>query len=106
MPSVSTTQTTEVKISTALKRKLLAKLKVFNELKNSIDVARRGQEHIKADIEKMFIDAGEFNALQSGIKVDGFNARHISPTRKYYDKLGAVKRGWMTTSQIAELTTE
>lgn len=106
MPSVQTTQTTEVKLSPALKKKLLLKLQEFAKYKIVIADAVEEQARLKADIEEAFVRAGEFNTLMAGVKIDGFNAKHCSPTRKYYDKLGAVKRGWMTTAQIAELTTE
>lgn len=105
MPSVQTTQTTEVKLSPKLKTKILLKLRKFQELRDEINLAKGKQNEIKEAIEIAFIDAGEFNALQAGVSMEGFIMRHGGSTRAKFDKLGAVKRGWLTIAQIAELTT-
>lgn len=102
MPSVTTEQVVEVKISPALKTKLVKKLRAFGLNKQTIDALGHAQTKLKSEIEQLFIEAGEFNSLQEGVKADGFNVRHVSPITSRFDKKKAISRGYITTAQIDE----
>lgn len=93
MPSLTTTQTTEVKISPALKKKLLLKLKTYASIKVLVEVQLRGLDIIKEEIEELFIQAGEFEALQAGVKVDGYSTKHISGVNSRLDKRKLLEQG-------------
>ncbi|MBU2395682.1 MAG: hypothetical protein KKH70_20300, partial [Gammaproteobacteria bacterium] len=96
MPNVTTTQTETVKLTASLKRKLLLKLRTFEELHTQIAAAKAAQAGLKTDIEKLFVDVGEFEALQAGVKIDGFAVNHISGTSTKLDKEFILAQGWMT----------
>lgn len=100
MPSATITRTVEVKISPALKRKLLLKLKTFATLKSQVDAAKSAQEAIKREIEEMFVKAGEFDALQSGVKMEGFSTKHVSGVSTRLDKLKLIEATGITAQQL------
>lgn len=103
MPSVTTEQKVEVKISPALKRRLMLKLRTYAELKANQHVIEQGLAGLRDEIEGLFVDAGEFSALQAGVKVDKFKLVHVSPVRKKLDPMRLIAQG-VTTAQIEEAT--
>lgn len=103
MAGVTTEQTVEVKLSPSLKKKLLTKLKAFAANKSTIDALEHSQKKIKAEIEEAFVAAGEFNALQSGVKIEGFKTTHVSPVSSRLDKKKLLEAG-VSMAQIERAT--
>lgn len=101
---VTTTQTTEVKLTPALKTKLKAKLKIFTANKAQIQAYEHANRKIREEVEKLFVDAGEFGALQEGVKIDDCSLKHISPIKTRLDPKKLVAQG-VTTAQIEAATT-
>jgi len=103
VPKITTEQTVEVKLAPTLKKKLSAKLKAFTANKAQMDALEYANRKIKDEIEALFVDAGEFGALQEGVKAEGCSVKHISPVRTRLDKKLLVQQG-VTTAQIQEAT--
>ena len=106
MPTVTTTQTTKVKLSIALTTKVLKKLRVFEELDAQIKAAELAQAKIKDEVENLFADAGEFDALVNGCKVDDIPLKYVTGTTKYFNKMKLVEQGLVTLAQLAAVTEE
>lgn len=93
MPSVQTTQTVTVKLTPALRRKLLAKLHAYQEHKMVRDAADAELKTLRGAIEGLFVDADEVAALKSGAEIDGFKTRLIQPSRSSINKKKLVAMG-------------
>src|SRR5579859_6957142 len=84
--TLTTTQTTEVRISTALKSKLMKRLRVYDQLNAQKQATKAAMDKIKGKVENLFLDADEFDALQNGVKVEGFALKHVSGTRRKFNR--------------------
>jgi len=104
MPTVTTEQVQEVKLKPALKRKLALKLKTYAGLKTQAEAITHAQAAIKSDIEKFFTDADQFEALQAGVRMDGFTIKHVSGVSSRLDKKLLVAQG-VSMAQIEAATT-
>jgi hypothetical protein len=102
-PSVTTTQTTEVQLSPALRTKLLKKLKAFQVNKQAIEAAEAANKSLKEDIDELFAEAGEFDSLSAGVKIDGFFTKYVTPVRSTLDKKKLLMQG-VTTAMIEAAT--
>jgi hypothetical protein len=102
MPSVTTEQVVEVQISNKVKQALAKKLKAFHANKLQADALAHANVKLKDEIERLFADNGEFAALQSGVKVDGFTVRHYSPITSRFDKKKAIANGYISMAEIEE----
>jgi len=102
MPSVTTEQITEVKLAPTLKTRLVKKLRVFALNKAQMEALAHANEKIKGEIEQMFTEAGEFGAMQAGVKVEGFTVRHVSPVTSRFDRKKAIAAGFISAAQIEE----
>lgn len=101
--SVTTTQTTEVQLSPALRTKLLKKLKAFQVNKQAIEAAEAANKSLKEDIDELFAEAGEFDSLSAGVKIDGFFTKYVTPVRSTLDKKKLLMQG-VTTAMIEAAT--
>jgi len=101
----TTTVTTEVKLSTALRRKVLTELKTFAGLQQQMKVLQVAMQTKKDRVQTLFESAGEFDALTQGVALDGFKAKYISSTRKTLDKKILIGLG-VTTEMLEEATVE
>lgn len=107
MATITTTQTTQVKLSAMLKRQLLLKLKTFETLKDQIDANKLAQEKLKGEIEAMFVKAGEFSSLEAGVRIDGFTTKYVSGGRtKKLDKKLLMANTKITTTDLKNATKE
>jgi len=97
--TLTTTQTTEVKLVPALKRKLLLKLRAYEELVAQAHAIKSAQTKIKGEVETLFIDADEFAALQDGAAVGDYKLKYVSPVRSSLDKKRLLAQG-VTMAQI------
>ena len=68
--SVTTTAATEIELSPKLKLLLKAKLEEFADLRVQKKSIGTREDALKEEIETVFADAGEYNALLAGVKVD------------------------------------
>jgi hypothetical protein len=103
MPTVKTEQTVEIKLAPQLKTKILRKLRQYAELKLQAKAIESAQAKIRQETEAAFADAGEFAALQAGIRVDDFRVCHVSPVRTTLDKQRLIAEG-VTVAQIEAAT--
>lgn len=104
--TVTTETTTEVKLKPALKTALRKKLGEYAIQKAIENRAKAVQERLKAEIEKAFVDAGEFGALCDGVRIDDFPLKYTSGTKKAVDWKFIHSQGWMTAAQKQEATKE
>ena len=87
MPTkVTTTITTEIKLSATLKRKLLTELRTFENLHKQARALKHAIQGRKDIIQKAFETADEFDALIAGTKLEGFSMKYIAGERKVLDK--------------------
>src|SRR3990167_2840769 len=79
MPKLETSVTTvaEVEISPRLKKKLSLILARYQQRAQEIDTLSALQNEAKEEIETAFIDAGEYEALQNGVRVDDIPLKRI-----------------------------
>ena len=104
-PKATTTTTTEVKLSSALKRRVLAELATFVNLNQQFKVLKLALQKRKDTIQKAFEDAREFDALVTGTKLDGFSMKYVAGTRKILDKGKLIDLG-VTAEMLEEATVE
>lgn len=102
--TVTTTQTTELKLSPLLRRKLLVQLKTFAGIEEQLKALEIAKKKIKVTVEEMFTKAGEFHALQTGAKVEGYSMKYISGQSSRLDKKKLLGMG-MTLAQLEDATT-
>jgi len=50
-------------------------------------------EKIKGEVETLFLDADEFDALQNGVRVEGFSLKHVAGTRRKFNRKKFVQLG-------------
>ena len=67
----TTTATTEIKLSTTLKRKLLTELRTFASLHEQFKALKQAMQKRKDTIQQAFETADEFDALIAGTKLEG-----------------------------------
>lgn len=101
--TITTTQTTEVALKPVLKRRLLLKLRTYEELATQMRALKAAQDKIKGEVETLFIDADEFQALQEGAAVGDFKIKYVSPIRSSLDKKKLLAQG-VTMAQIENAT--
>ena len=85
-PKVTTTTTTEIKLSAALKRKLLTELRTFASLQFQFKALELAMQKRKDTIQQAFETADEFDALVAGTKLEGFSMKYVAGERKVLDK--------------------
>ena len=102
-PKATTIQTTEVKLTPTLKRKVLTELRTFAALHEQIRTLKAAMQERKDKVQKFFEDAGEFNALTQGVSLDGFKAKYVSGVRSILDKKILIGLG-VTDEMLAEAT--
>lgn len=93
MPTITTTQTTKVKLAPALATKILKKLRIAEQLRDQANIAKAAQKKIEAEVEQMFADAGEWTALCEGVKIDDIPLKMVSGLTSYLDKKEFVALG-------------
>ena len=97
MPSLSVTTTTTqvVKLSPALKKKLLLKCKTYASLKLQRDAADLAMTKQRTEVEFIMEEAGE-----SKLEIEGFKTTLIAPVKKgKFNPKKAIALG-ITTEQI------
>ena len=102
-PKALTTQTTEVKLTPTLKRKVLTELKTFAALHEQIRALKSAMQQRKDRVQKLFEDAGEFTALTQGVALDGFKAKYVAGVRNILDKKILIGLG-VSEEMLAEAT--
>src|SRR5258706_15936643 len=106
MPSISMQQTTQITLSPVVLKKLRLKLKTFESLQESIRAAEAAKEKIKADVEALFVEADEYEALLAGCKVDSYPLKIVAGTQKRLDRKYLISQGWVSQAQLNEATKE
>ena len=104
-PKVTTTVTTEVKLSPALRKKVLTELKTFAELHTQQRILKLAMQKSKDTVQQMFEKAGEFDALVQGVTLDGFKTKYVTGIRKILDKGKLIDLG-VTVEMLEEATIE
>lgn len=106
MPTVSTQQTVQVTLTPLVMKKLRLKLKTFEALRDSINAAKAAQEKIKGEVESLFTDADEYEALIAGCRVDDYPLKIVAGTQKKLDRKYLISQGWVSQAQLNEATKE
>jgi len=99
MPKLTTTVETTVTVTTAVKNKVLAEMRVYAEQQGIRNQAEALMDSAKQRVEKLLTDAGARTLLENGLSRDefeGFGAKRISGKGKRLDKkiltrLGVIK---------------
>ena len=102
-PKATTIQTTEVKLTPTLKRKVLTELRTFAALHEQIRPLKAAMQQRKDKVQKLFEDAGEFGALTQGVSLDGFKTKYIASVRGILDKKILIGLG-VSEEMLAEAT--
>ena len=102
-PKATTIQTTEVKLTPTLKRKVLTELKTFAALHEQIRTLKSAMQQRKDKVQKLFEDAGEFTALTQGVALDGFKAKFVTGERRVINKKKLIALG-VTVEMLEEAT--
>lgn len=98
--TVTTTTTTVVKLTPALKKKLIVELKTYTSLRDQKKALELAMKKHSGAVEEIMETAGE-----SSLEVDGFKTTIIAPVRKKLDPKRLVALG-VSTETIAKATTE
>jgi hypothetical protein len=109
--TTSVTTTVEIELKPALKAMLKAKLEEFADLRVQKKSIETREDAIKEEIETLFADAGEYNALIAGVKVDtAYGPIPVKVvtggTSKSFDKKLLMKRHKLTIAQVDALYEE
>ena len=105
LPKVTTTVTTEITLTPALRKRALAELKLFAELQTQQKVLTQAMRKGKDIIQRLFEGAGEFDVLVQGVVLDGFKMKYVTGTRKMLDKGKLIDLG-VTVEMLEEATIE
>ena len=105
LPKVTTTVTTEITLTPALRKRALAELKLFAELQTQQKVLTQAMRKGKDIIQRLFEGAGEFDVLVQGVVLDGFKIKYVTGTRKMLDKGKLIDLG-VTVEMLEEATIE
>lgn len=106
MPSITTEQRAQVQLEPALLRKLRLKLKTYASLRDTVIAAKAAQDKIKTEVESLFAEGDQYDALIAGCRVDDFPLKIVSGTQKKLDKKFLVAQGWVSQAQLNEATKE
>ena len=101
--TATTIQTTEVKLSPALKRKVLTELRTYAQLSEQMRVLKAALQVRKDRVQALFDEAGEFTALTQGVALDGFKTKYVTGVRATLDKKILIGLG-VTDEMLAEAT--
>ena len=106
--TTSVTTTTEVELSPKLKLLLKAKLEEFAGLRAEKKATKLKEDKIKLEVETLFSDAGEYNALVAGVTVDTSIGpiplkEVIGGTKKTFQKKLLLTRHKLTVPQVEAL---
>jgi len=109
--SVTTTAATEVELSTKLKVLLKAKLEEFADLRVQKKSIAKREDELKIEVETLFADAGEYNVLLEGVRVDTVYGPIpvkvvTGGTTKSFDKKLLMRRHKLTIAEVDALYTE
>jgi hypothetical protein len=109
--TISVTAVTEVELKPALKLQLKTRLEEFADLRVQKKSIAAREDALKLEIETLFADAGEYNALLAGVKVDtAYGPIPVKVvtggTSKSFDKKLLMKRHKLTIAQVDELYVE
>lgn len=105
VPKTTTTAVTEVKLAPALRTKVLAQLRAYEQLSAQRKVLDLAMQKNKDAVQALFEKAGEFTALVQGVALDGFKAKWVTGTRKQLSKELLIRMG-LTEDMLAEATVE
>lgn len=105
LPKVTTTVTTEITLTPALRKRALAELKLFAELQTQQKVLTQAMRKGKDIIQRLFEGAGEFDVLVQGVVLDGFKMKYVTGTRTILDKGKLIDLG-VTVEMLEEATIE
>lgn len=78
--TVTSTSTQVVKLSPALRKKLLTRLKTYLGLKGQEKVIKAAMKKGRSEIEEVLEEAG-----QTSLSIDGMKASLVSPIRKVFN---------------------
>lgn len=98
--TVTTTTTKVVKLTPALKKKLLVELKTYTSLRDQKKALELAMKKHSGTVEEIMETAGE-----ASLEVDGFKTTLIAPVKKKLDPKRLVTLG-VSTETIAKATTE
>ena len=98
--TVTTTTTTVVKLTPALKKKLMVELKTYTTLRDQKKALELAMKKHAGTVEEIMETAGE-----SSLEVDGFKTTIIAPVRSKLDPKRLVALG-VSTETIRKATTE
>src|SRR5688572_24959203 len=91
--SVTTSTVLEVALSPRTKAQLRVHLAQYEENRRAIKALEAKQAAIKSTAEKIFVDAGETDALIDGTDCDGFKIKVVAGTRETLNKKKLVTMG-------------
>lgn len=106
-PIVTTTVSTKVQLTPALRQKILAKLTEEQRMTEEIELLKMRCEEMKAAVEDIFAEAGELDALMAGCEVAGWKVKLVSDAEQStLDKGALMKATGITAEDIAAATTK
>ena len=88
MPTITASTTHEIVLAPALRRKLLVKLKTYQELRGQLKVIEAAMDKQKAEIGAIRDETGE-----QSIELEGFKVTLVAPTRKVFNPKRFIAEG-------------
>lgn len=107
--SLETTVTTvaEIQLKPSLKKKLDLLLKEYQKRHAEIDALSALQDEAKEEIELAFAEANQYEALESGVRVNNIPLKIVSgQTTKKTDYAGIMKKWKITPKDWAKFVAE
>lgn len=109
-PGVSATttvvQTTDVTLAPQLQQRLLVRLEEYARLNEEIAKRKSRQDAIKAEVDTLFVEAGEGNALMNGTDIGGYKVKMVCGLSSRLDKKRLVDLGcepsWLEEATITK----
>jgi phage FluMu protein Com len=103
---LTTQPTVTVTLSPLLKRKLLLKMRTYEQLVAEMNVRDAACDKILAEVEELFAKAGQQQALADGARVDGFSVKKVEGETSTFDQLGFMVATNTTLADFAKHTTK
>lgn len=92
-PTLTTSATVEVALEPRLKAQLRVKCHRIAEINRQLAALKKEAETIKDDVEGMFVEADEVDALINGVNLDGFKVKMVCGKTSRLDKKKLVALG-------------
>ncbi len=83
-----------------LHQMLKARIDEHNTIAAEIATREARQDRIKAEVEELFVKAGQSEALDNGTEIDGYKVKKVKGNTTTFDKMGLMQAVGLTPEEL------